>query len=125
MQLQRIMTYIATGNFQFHNTRSGTRIVTKEMAYFSAFKNYLENNNLSYFTFIPNSEKPIKAVICHLPQNTPAEDISDGLVNLGFDVIRVKQMTVTRQTPPDGTHTVNLALFLITLCRMAKSDDIF
>lgn len=26
----------------------------------------------------------------HLPNNTPAEDISDGLVNLGFDFISVK-----------------------------------
>jgi membrane protein required for colicin V production len=39
---------------------------------------------LSYF---PKHEKPIKAVIRHLPSNTPALDISDGLVSLGFDVI--------------------------------------
>jgi hypothetical protein len=39
--------------------------------------------------FFPKSEKPIKAVICHLPHNTPAEDISDGLVSLDFDVVRV------------------------------------
>jgi hypothetical protein len=49
-----------------------------------------EGNNLSFFTFFPKSEKPIKAVIRHLPPNTPAEDICDGLVTLGFDVVSVK-----------------------------------
>jgi hypothetical protein len=29
-------------------------------------------------------------VIRHLPHNTPAEDISDELVSLGFDVVIVK-----------------------------------
>jgi hypothetical protein len=63
----------------------------------------------------------MKAVIRHLPHNTPAEDISDGLLSLGFDVISVKQMTATRRSPSDGSTTVNLPLFLITLPRMAKS----
>jgi hypothetical protein len=52
------------------------------MADFSLIKNYLEKNNLSYFTFFPKSEKPVKAVIRHLPHNTSAEDISDCLVSL-------------------------------------------
>jgi hypothetical protein len=67
MQLQRHIRDIATGNFEFHNTRSGTRIVTKEMADFSAIRKHLDNNSLSYFTFFPKLEKPIKAVIRHLP----------------------------------------------------------
>jgi hypothetical protein len=54
-------------NFEFRSTRNGARIITKSMADFSAFKSYLENNSLAYFTFYPNSLKPIKAVIRHLP----------------------------------------------------------
>jgi hypothetical protein len=38
------------------------------MVDYSAMKFYLEKNNLHYFTFSPNSEKPIKAVIHHFPQ---------------------------------------------------------
>jgi hypothetical protein len=38
------------------------------MANYSTMKSYLEKNNLHCFTFSPNSEKPIKAVIHHLPQ---------------------------------------------------------
>jgi hypothetical protein len=33
-----------------------------------ANKSYLEKNSIQYFAFSPNSEKPIKAVIHHLPQ---------------------------------------------------------
>jgi hypothetical protein len=108
MQLQRQVKSIVTGSFEFRNNRSGTRIVTKEMADFSAIRKFLEKHNLSYFTFFPKSEKPVKAVIRQLPQNTPAEDISDGLMGLGFDVINVRQVTATRRTPPEGTHIINL-----------------
>jgi hypothetical protein len=52
---------------------------------------------MSYYSFYPKSKKPMKVVIHHLPQNIPAEDISDGLVSLEFDVISVKQMTATRR----------------------------
>jgi hypothetical protein len=36
-------------------------------------KSHFDSKNLSYFTFSPKSEKPIKAVIRHLPYTTPAE----------------------------------------------------
>jgi hypothetical protein len=52
----------------------------------------------------------MKAVICHLPRNTPAEYTSDGLVSHGFDVISVKLMTVTHQSPSDGSTNINLPL---------------
>jgi hypothetical protein len=51
-----------------------------------------QSNNLPYFTIYLKSQKPIKALIWHVPFSTPAMDISDGLVDLGFDVISVKQM---------------------------------
>jgi hypothetical protein len=125
MQLQRQFKGFLKGNFEFCNTRSGTRIVIREMADFSAIKTYLEKIKLSYFSFFLNPKKTIKAVIRHLPLNTPAEDISDGLVSLGFDVISVKQMTTTRQTPSEGSPTTKLPLFLITLPKTPKSQELF
>jgi hypothetical protein len=125
MNLQRHIRYIVTGNFELRNTRSGTRIVRKEMANFSALRKHLEKKNLSYFTFFPKSEKPINAVIRHPPTNTPAQDISDWLMDLGFDIISVKQMSSTRRSPSEGTLSKNLPLFLITLPRTAKSQEIF
>jgi hypothetical protein len=117
MQLQKRIKAIVTSSFKFRNTRSGTRIVTKEMADFSAIRMYLEDNNLSYFTFFLKSEKPTKSVIRHLPSDTPAQDISDGLVDLGFDIISVRQMSASRRSTYEGTAPHNLPLFLITLPR--------
>jgi hypothetical protein len=57
MKVHKQIRDIVTGNVEFRNTRSGTRTVTKEMADFSAIRKYLDNNNLSYFTFLPKSEK--------------------------------------------------------------------
>jgi hypothetical protein len=125
MQLQKRIKDIVTGKFEFRNTRSGTRIVTKEMADFAKIRKYLENNNLSYFTLLPKSEKPSKAVIRHLPSNTPAQDVSDGLTDLGFDIISVKQMSGTRRSTSEGSVPRNLPLFLITLPRTEKSKEIF
>jgi hypothetical protein len=92
---------------------------------FLTIRKYLEGKNLSYFTFFHKSEKPIKAVRRHLHLNTPAQDISDGLTDLGFDIISVKQMTSTRRSPSEGSVPRNLPLFLITLPRTAKSQEIF
>jgi hypothetical protein len=94
------------------------------MADFHALKSHFDTTKLSYYTFFPKSEKPIKAVIRHLPTNTPAEDICGGLVSLGFDVVSVKQMTTTRRSSPDDPKTSNLPLFLVTLPRTPKSQEV-
>jgi hypothetical protein len=125
IQLQRQLKGLLKGNFEFSRARNGTRIVTKEMADFSIIRSHFESNNLPYFTFYPKSQKPIKAVIRHLPFTTPEEDISDGVVGLAFDVISVKQMSATRRSPAEGTSTVNFPFFLMTLPRTSKSIEIF
>jgi hypothetical protein len=65
------------------------------MADFEAIKSHFTNNNLTYYSFFPKSQKPFKPVIRHLPINTLAQDISEGLENLGFDFVSVK--------PPEET----------------------
>jgi hypothetical protein len=55
IQLQRQLKGILRGRFKFHNTRNGTRVVTVEMADFSAIRSHFESNNLPYFTFFPKS----------------------------------------------------------------------
>jgi hypothetical protein len=61
----------------------------------------------------------------HLPHNTPAEDISDGLVSLGFDFVTVKPMTDTRHSAPEESKIINLPLFMVTLQRGAESQEVF
>jgi hypothetical protein len=125
LQLQKLIKSVVKENSEFGNTRNGTRVITKTLGDFAAVKSYLERNNLHYFTFYPKSLKPINAVIRHLLLNTPAHDYSDGLMDLGFDIISVKQMSTTRRSPSEETLYKNLPLFLIALPRTAKSQEIF
>jgi hypothetical protein len=125
MQLQKVIKSVVKENFEFRNTRNGTRVITKTLADFAAVKSHLEANKRPYFTFYPKYLKPFKAVIRHLPMNTTAEDISEGLMKLGFDIISVKQMTSTRRSQSEETPTKNLPLFLITLPSTAKSQETF
>jgi hypothetical protein len=48
IQLQRQLKGLLKGNFEFHNIRNGTRVVTKEMAGFSAIRSHFESNNLPF-----------------------------------------------------------------------------
>jgi hypothetical protein len=109
------------GQLEFR--RYGTRVVTKGMADFSAIKEHFNSQNLNYFTFFPKSLKPMKAVIRHLPGNTHAEEIYGGLVELGFDIISVKQMSTIRRS--QGSESINIPLFHITIPRSEKSHEIF
>jgi hypothetical protein len=74
-------------------------------------KSYLEENNLHYFTFSPNSY-----LTCQL------KDISNNIENLGFNV---RQMTATRRAPTGKTHVETLPLFLDALTKNMKSQEIF
>jgi hypothetical protein len=114
--MHRQLKKVTKGSFEFRSTRNGTKVVTKEMGDFSAIRAHFESRNLPHYTFYPKSLKPIKAVIRHLPSNTPAEDIADGLMELGFDIVSVHQMTSSRGSPGAGTPAL-LPLFLITLPR--------
>jgi hypothetical protein len=115
IQLQKQLKNVVKEDFQFRNTRSGTRVLTIGMADFLAIKSHFEGNNLSFCTFYTKTEKLIKAMIRHLPINTPAEDICDGLVSLGSDIVNVKQMTTSRWSSPEEPRLSNLPLFLVTL----------
>jgi hypothetical protein len=95
------------------------------MAHYSAMKSCLETHNLHYFTLSQNREKPIKAVICHLSPDKPAEDISDSLVDSGFNVISLWQMTATQRPPNWQTNMKLLCLYLHTITRNIKWQEIF
>jgi hypothetical protein len=123
IQLQKQLKDVTKEAFEIRNTNNGTRVLTKNMVDFQAVKSHFEGNNLSFFSFFPKSEKPIKAVIRHLPANTPAEDIAEGLGELGFEVFSVRQLTTTRRST-EGTP-ITIPLFLVTLPRTPKSQEMF
>jgi hypothetical protein len=55
VQLQRQMKDLPKGNYVIHDTKNGTRVVTKEITHFSTICSHFESNNLPYFTFHPKS----------------------------------------------------------------------
>jgi hypothetical protein len=79
IQLQKQLKGVAKQVLEFRNTKNGTCIITKDLVDFEAVKLHFQSNHLSFYSFYPKSEKPIKAVIRHLPNNTPAGDIAEGL----------------------------------------------
>jgi hypothetical protein len=76
---------IMKGSFEFRTSRNVISVVTREMTDYSAIMRHSDAQNLPYYTFHPKSTKPMKAVIRHLPGNTPAEDISNEWVALADD----------------------------------------
>jgi hypothetical protein len=105
--------------YEFRNAWNGTRISTKEITKYSYIKPYLKKNSFHYFILSPNSEKPIKAIIHHLPP----DGISSNLDDLGFNVINVRQMTANGTAPNGQTHVKTLTLFLVILTRNINSQE--
>jgi hypothetical protein len=74
------------------------------MADFKSVKYHFDSQILYYCSFFPKYGKHTKDVIRDLPHNTSVEEISDGLVSLGFDII-VKQMTANRRSAPEKSSS--------------------
>jgi hypothetical protein len=94
-----------SSEFFFRNNATGTRITAKGMVDYNAIQKLLTKENLHFFTFYTKADKPVKAVIRHLLDNTTADDITVDLQKTDYD-ISVKQMTAKRPTPEGGvTYT--------------------
>jgi hypothetical protein len=52
-----------------------------------------------------------------------AEDISNSLEDLGFNVTNMRQLTTKRTAPNGKTHVEILLLFFVALTRNIKSQD--
>jgi hypothetical protein len=124
IKLQKDLKSISKAPFEMRSTENGIPVLIKEMGDYT-IRQHFEQSSLNYFTFHPKTEKPLKAVIRHVPSDTPAENISNKLQPLGFTVISVRHMTTTRRTPEGGSQVVNLPLFLITLSINEKNQEIF
>jgi hypothetical protein len=66
------------------------------------FQARFDGRNMSYYTFHQQSDKPIKAVIRHLPIDTPAEGICNGLTELDFSIMSVMRLTANHLFREEG-----------------------
>jgi hypothetical protein len=94
------------------------------MADYSAMKYYLEKNNLHYFTFSQNSEKPIKAVTVTFLL-TRQWKVFPTALGTKAHLINVRQMTATPTAPNGHTHLEPLLLFFVTSIRNIKVQKIY
>jgi hypothetical protein len=56
LQLQKSIKGIVKGSFEFRNTKNRTRVLTKEIADFSAIKSFFLSKKLSFYTFSRNPQ---------------------------------------------------------------------
>jgi hypothetical protein len=84
--------------------------------------NILPWNKLFYFTSHRKSQKPVKAVLRHLPYITSAEEICEVLVDDNFEIMSVKQMSANRWSDVEWEPiTTNVRLLFVTLTLSVKS----
>jgi hypothetical protein len=58
MLLQKQLKELVKGNFVFRNTRYGSRVITKEMADFSAIKSHFDDQRSLKLHFTRNHRSP-------------------------------------------------------------------
>jgi hypothetical protein len=87
---------------------TGTRVTIKSMVDYNAIQNFWTERNFHFFIFYTKADKPINAIIKHLPGNISTEDITVALQETDY-VISVKQMT-TKCPTSEGGITPSLSL---------------
>ncbi|GFX57382.1 nucleic-acid-binding protein from transposon X-element [Trichonephila clavipes] len=86
---------------------------------FDNLNKFLEQQaNFQFYSITPKHLRPIKVVMKGLPKNTLTNEIKDDLLDLGFTVDRVSQLTGRITNEP-------LPVFLITLPRNIQNAKIF
>jgi hypothetical protein len=111
LKFQAEIKAITSVSFEFLNTRNDIRVIAREKADYSAVIRHFEAKNVPFFQYHPKALRPVKATIRQLAGDTPAEDISNELVALGFSFISMRQMTSSKQHRLGCSQLINLPLF--------------
>ncbi|GFX32237.1 nucleic-acid-binding protein from transposon X-element [Trichonephila clavipes] len=83
-----------------------------------ALNTILDNANFPNYTITPKTQRSIKVVIKGLPRDSKTTDIFNDLIDLGFTVDRVTQLT--------GNITLQLLpVFLVSLPRNLSNAKLF
>jgi len=104
ISFQEIVKYFAQDHISLRTTGPGILILSNCLTDYRLILFYLSDHNFHHFTFYPQSDKPINAVILHLPIRTSSQDIPLAFQELEY-IISARQMT-TKRPPP--THDVSV-----------------
>ncbi|GFV61800.1 nucleic-acid-binding protein from transposon X-element [Trichonephila clavipes] len=94
------------------------KLYTDTLPQHEAFNKILEELNYPFYTLTPKHERPIKVVIKGLPRSTKTAEIHSDLLDLGFTLNKVPQLTgnITKQLLP---------VLIISLPRNTINERIF
>ncbi|GFU78952.1 nucleic-acid-binding protein from transposon X-element [Trichonephila clavipes] len=94
------------------------KLYTDTLPQHDALNKLLEDLKYPFYTFTPKHERPIKVVIKGLPRSTKTAEIHSDLLDLGFTLNKVTQLTgnITKQL---------LLVFIISLPRNTFNENIF
>jgi hypothetical protein len=79
LSLQKDLKAAVTLEFFFRTTVSGTRVTIEIMADYKVIQNLSSQKGLPFVTFYTKGDKPVKAVIRYLTNNTSSEYITVAL----------------------------------------------
>ncbi|GFY30083.1 nucleic-acid-binding protein from transposon X-element [Trichonephila clavipes] len=118
-----LRTHLKTLNEKMPAIRTKTagkyvKLYTDTLPQHHALNKLLEDLKYPFYTFTPKHERPIKVVLKGLPRNTKTTEIHSDLLDLGFTINKVTQITgnITKQLLP---------VFIISLPRNPTNDKIF
>ncbi len=86
-QTQKVLNF----NFKLADAGKFIKITAGNPTEFKNIRKFFDEKNYLYFTSNPKNERPLKAVICGIPSDTPCDLIQQELVKLNFNVIKVVQ----------------------------------
>ncbi|GFX61917.1 nucleic-acid-binding protein from transposon X-element [Trichonephila clavipes] len=94
------------------------KLYTDTQPQHDTLKQLLEVLKYPFYTFTPKNERPIKVVIKGLPRSTTTAEIKSDLLDLGYTINKVTQLTgnISKQLLP---------VFTISLPRNTFNDNIF
>ncbi|GFU92507.1 nucleic-acid-binding protein from transposon X-element [Trichonephila clavipes] len=94
------------------------KLYTDTLTQHDTLKELLEVLKYPFYTFTPKHERPIKVVIKGLPRTTKTAEIHSDLLDLGYTLNKVTQLTgnITKQLLP---------VFTISLPRNTFNENIF
>ena len=108
------------GELKVINTSQGLRYYTTSVEDFRTLKQYFESKNNEYFTFQLRSDLPLRVVLKRLPISAEPEEVKQELINVGYPVRSVKQMTKF-----ENNQVIKMPLFIVELDNTEEARKIY
>ena len=108
------------GDLKVVNTSQGLRYYTSSEEDFRALKQHFVTKKQEHFTFQLRKDLPLRVVLKRLPANADPGEVKDELINIGYPVRSVKQMTKF-----ENNQIHKMPLFIVELNNTEEARKIY